>query len=68
MSTPATPDILASPCVRNCCLGDDNVCLGCGRLLEEILSWGDASDEEKREILDRSRLRVAQRHKPWQWP
>jgi predicted Fe-S protein YdhL (DUF1289 family) len=54
-------DPLASPCVRNCCLDDDNVCMGCGRALDEIVAWGTASDEEKAAILARSRERVRQR-------
>jgi predicted Fe-S protein YdhL (DUF1289 family) len=59
MSTPL--DSLASPCVRNCCLDDDNVCLGCGRSLDEIVSWSGAADAEKRAILERSRARAAER-------
>jgi predicted Fe-S protein YdhL (DUF1289 family) len=57
MSTPL-PDPLASPCVRNCCLDDDNVCMGCGRSLEEIIQWGSASDADKSAILARSRERL----------
>jgi predicted Fe-S protein YdhL (DUF1289 family) len=56
---PLQPDPLASPCIRNCCLDDDDVCMGCGRSLEEIVSWGTASDDEKRAILERSRQRAA---------
>jgi predicted Fe-S protein YdhL (DUF1289 family) len=40
-----------SPCVRNCCLDDDAVCMGCFRTIEEICGWHSASDERKREIL-----------------
>jgi uncharacterized protein len=54
-------DPLASPCVRNCCLDDDNVCMGCGRSLGEIVAWGTASDEEKAAILARSRERARKR-------
>jgi predicted Fe-S protein YdhL (DUF1289 family) len=54
-------DPLASPCVRNCCLGDDNVCMGCGRALQEIVQWGTASDADKSEILARSRERLRAR-------
>lgn len=54
---------LASPCVRNCCLDDHNVCMGCGRALEDIVRWGGASDDEKREILERSRARLAERER-----
>ena len=58
----ATPsDPLASPCVRNCCLDVDNVCMGCGRLLEEIVQWGTASDSDKSAILARSRERLRER-------
>jgi uncharacterized protein len=54
-------DPLASPCVRNCCLDDDNVCIGCGRALHEIVAWGTASDADKTEILARSRERLRER-------
>jgi len=39
-----------SPCVRNCCLDKNDVCIGCGRTLEEIVRWSDADDKEKRQI------------------
>nr|WP_254619459.1 DUF1289 domain-containing protein [Vibrio metschnikovii] len=25
-----------SPCVRHCCLDDKDICIGCGRTLDEI--------------------------------
>ncbi len=41
-----------SPCVRNCCLDKKDVCIGCGRTVEEIDRWGcDVDDKEKRKIL-----------------
>jgi predicted Fe-S protein YdhL (DUF1289 family) len=43
--------IAQSPCVRDCCLGDDQTCLGCFRTLEEIKEWGLADDQRRREIL-----------------
>ena len=52
------PDPPASPCVRNCCLDDANVCMGCGRALDEIVQWGTASDADKIAILARSRERL----------
>jgi uncharacterized protein len=58
---PPSSDSPASPCVRNCCLDDDNVCLGCGRSLDEIVAWSAAPDAQKRAILERCRLRVAER-------
>ncbi len=42
---------IESPCVRNCCLNEDNVCLGCFRTLAEIMEWGPASGDERRRIL-----------------
>ncbi len=52
------PTDVASPCVRNCCLDDDDVCLGCGRTIQEILAWQQGSDSERREIIVRSRERL----------
>jgi uncharacterized protein len=60
MSSP-TPDPLASPCIRNCCLDEHNVCMGCGRSLDEIVAWGTADDTLKAAILERSRERARQR-------
>ena len=57
----APPDPLASPCIRNCCLDEHNVCMGCGRLLQEIVAWGTASADEKAAILGRSRERLKAR-------
>ena len=46
-----------SPCVRNCCLDDDDICMGCFRTLREICDWHGATDDEKREILKRCEAR-----------
>jgi len=46
-----------SPCVRDCCLGDDLVCLGCFRTLEEIKEWGLVDAERQRIILHNARQR-----------
>jgi len=40
-----------SPCVRNCCLNECDICIGCLRTLEEIKEWGQASEERKLEII-----------------
>ncbi|MCG7374371.1 DUF1289 domain-containing protein [Pseudomonas luteola] len=42
---------MASPCVRRCCLDGHDICLGCGRTLDEILAWGEASAEARRAII-----------------
>lgn len=58
------PSPLPSPCVRNCCLDRDSVCMGCYRTMTEICAWHDAPDSEKLEILIRSRTRYAARNAP----
>jgi predicted Fe-S protein YdhL (DUF1289 family) len=45
--------------VRNCCLDEAEVCMGCGRSLQEILRWSAASLEEKEAILAEAKLRLA---------
>jgi predicted Fe-S protein YdhL (DUF1289 family) len=46
-----------SPCVRNCCLGDDLTCLGCFRTLEEIKEWALADTHRRWTILQNARQR-----------
>lgn len=50
-----------SPCVSNCCLDLDDICLGCFRSLEEILHWRDSSEVQKRQILKLCTARGEQR-------
>lgn len=44
-------DAMASPCVRNCCLDQNDVCMGCFRTLDEIVGWGSKANAQKAEIL-----------------
>lgn len=41
-----------SPCTNDCCL-DGDVCVSCGRTIDEIVAWSSLTDAEKQEILDR---------------
>jgi len=52
---------IASPCVRSCCLDDNDVCMGCGRRLEEITGWQAAPDEKKRNIIEHAAKRLEER-------
>ncbi|VAW53708.1 hypothetical protein MNBD_GAMMA05-1211 [hydrothermal vent metagenome] len=52
---------IESPCVRNCCLDKQDICLGCSRTIEEIIRWGDANDKEKEKILIDSKERIVKR-------
>ena len=46
-----------SPCVRNCTLDEDDICIGCLRSIDEICAWGGASENERRTILQQVALR-----------
>ena len=49
---------IASPCIKLCRIcPESGWCLGCHRSLDEIVRWGQAGDEERRQIL----VRVAER-------
>ncbi|MEC5385384.1 DUF1289 domain-containing protein [Uliginosibacterium sp. H3] len=45
--TEAETPLVASPCIRICCLDEHDVCLGCFRTLDEIRGW-QASDNALR--------------------
>ncbi|MDF3123786.1 DUF1289 domain-containing protein [Rheinheimera sp. 1928-s] len=48
----------ASPCNRICCLNHSDVCLGCGRTLQEIKDWHVADRTQKLDILLQAQLRL----------
>ncbi|SNY52746.1 Protein of unknown function [Arsukibacterium tuosuense] len=50
--------MVESPCVRNCCLDQQDCCLGCGRLLAEILEWHQASEQRKQQIIQLAQQRL----------
>ena len=58
-SAPQSPT--ESPCVRNCCLDDRDICMGCGRSLEEIIQWQSVSLDERAAILERAARRRAEK-------
>ncbi|MGK0498741.1 MAG: putative Fe-S protein YdhL (DUF1289 family) [Oceanicoccus sp.] len=48
-----------NPCVRNCCLDDGKVCMGCGRSLAEILEWHHADYPRQQQISNHAKQRLA---------
>lgn len=48
----------ASPCNRICCLNHSDVCLGCGRTLQEIKDWHTADKIQKLDILQLAQRRL----------
>jgi uncharacterized protein len=45
------PADLASPCVGLCVIGEDGLCDGCRRTLDEIARWSTAAPAERRAVL-----------------
>lgn len=50
-------ETIASPCVRNCCLNEADVCVGCFRHIDEILMWGKATNPKKMAVLTLAKQR-----------
>lgn len=65
--SPGPDDDVFSPCIRTCCLDDDEICIGCGRSLDEIVGWNEADSSERRRIVERARLRKAVRRASNDW-
>jgi predicted Fe-S protein YdhL (DUF1289 family) len=43
---------MESPCIKACTYDPvQRICAGCGRTLEEIASWADMNDQERRRIM-----------------
>jgi predicted Fe-S protein YdhL (DUF1289 family) len=58
--TPASNASVASPCVRQCCLNEQDMCVGCGRYLVEITGWLNFTDEEKMTVVLYAQQRLKQ--------
>ncbi len=44
--------MVKSPCTSICTMSKDGkLCIGCGRSIDEITSWGYLSNQEKEEII-----------------
>tara|TARA_R110000868_G_scaffold129581_3_gene338568 strand:- start:9552 stop:9734 length:183 start_codon:yes stop_codon:yes gene_type:complete len=52
---------VVSPCRRQCCLDEQDVCLGCGRTLQDILDWSKADRLRQRAIFAAAEMRLQQR-------
>jgi len=53
---------ITSPCVRNCCLDNYDVCLGCGRTVQEVIDWSGADEKQKLAILKLAKQRQLTRN------
>jgi hypothetical protein len=45
--------VIESPCVRKCTLDHNDVCVGCGRTINEIIGWAGMTAGERRAIMVR---------------
>lgn len=57
--SPPLPAI-ASPCIKVCVLDAQQVCVGCGRTLDEIAQWSRMTEEQRAQVVDRARQRRSQ--------
>lgn len=53
----SSEDKLLSPCIRNCCLDEHDVCLGCFRSLDEITGWTQADEQTRQRFLTNAKSR-----------
>tara|TARA_Y100000310_G_C20626914_1_gene786442 strand:- start:1129 stop:1326 length:198 start_codon:yes stop_codon:yes gene_type:complete len=50
-------------CIGYCVYDYDyNLCMGCGRTLEDISAWFNLKDEEKKNAMQHAKKRLAQFH------
>ncbi|MFI4981936.1 MAG: DUF1289 domain-containing protein [Nevskiales bacterium] len=49
-----------SPCIDVCSLDGKDICLGCGRHIDEIVAWSNSAPEVKLRIVTAARERLAQ--------
>lgn len=51
-----------SPCIRHCCLDENDVCLGCFRTLTEITQWTLVDKKTQQSFLENASVRKAQQN------
>ena len=49
---------LESPCVGVCQVDGEDVCLGCGRTIDEIASWSQLDHADQKRVVERARERM----------
>lgn len=56
-SDSALAPAVASPCIKVCVLDARNICVGCGRTIDEITQWSRLTEEQRRLIVDQAQQR-----------
>ncbi len=44
---------LSSPCVAQCKLNNEDVCVGCHRTLDEIVNWQAYTEQQRATVIER---------------
>ncbi|QIR14392.1 DUF1289 domain-containing protein [Shewanella aestuarii] len=60
-------EFIPSPCIRQCCLDQQDICLGCHRSLKEILSWQNLTETQKADLVETLKARELKRSKPFKY-
>lgn len=51
---------ISTPCIKVCAVeGRTGLCIGCGRTLKEIASWGQLSEEARQTVMAELPARLA---------
>jgi len=59
-----TPQPVSTPCIKVCAVsGETGLCIGCGRTLSEIASWGGLTEPERQTIMAALPARLARAEK-----
>jgi predicted Fe-S protein YdhL (DUF1289 family) len=58
---------VTSPCRRECTLDENDVCLGCGRKLDEITGWTRLDEAGKRRVVEAAALRREEHRRRFPW-
>ena len=57
MTSDLHQNAIESPCIRQCTLNKEDVCVGCYRTLKEILNWQASTQEQKANIVSKATQR-----------
>jgi predicted Fe-S protein YdhL (DUF1289 family) len=58
---------VVSPCIRRCTLDEADVCIGCGRSLQEILDWTAMDATLRQQARERAAARRAEILRRQRW-
>ncbi|WP_434931812.1 DUF1289 domain-containing protein [Shewanella sp. HL-SH4] len=53
------------PCIRQCSLDEQDICLGCHRTLDEILEWHSMNNAQKLNLINKLNFRAVARKRSY---